>query len=52
VREASQPGGRSAPRRGRRRHEDEDDTPVVGLGDHTPDFLLRPVFPDDKPDVA
>ena len=41
-----------APRRGRRRHEEEDDTPVLGLGDHTPDFLLRPVFPSDKPDVA
>ncbi|MEM9123949.1 MAG: hypothetical protein AAGB03_11595, partial [Pseudomonadota bacterium] len=27
-------------RRDRRR--DEDDTPVVGLGDHVPAFLLRP----------
>jgi hypothetical protein len=26
----------------RRRHED-DDAPVVGLGDHVPSFLLRPV---------
>jgi superfamily II DNA/RNA helicase len=28
------------------RHErprDDDDTPVIGLGDHVPDFLLRPV---------
>ena len=29
------------PRRERARHED--DAPVIGLGDHVPDFLLRPV---------
>jgi len=49
---ASEKSATPAPRRGRRRHEEEDDTPVLGLGDHTPDFLLRPVFPSDKPDVA
>ncbi len=30
-------------RRGRRYRDQEDDTPVVGLGDHVPAFLLRPV---------
>ncbi len=30
-------------RRPERRRHDDDDTPVVGLGDHVPSFLLRPV---------
>ena len=30
-------------RNDRRRHHDDDDAPVVGLGDHVPSFLLRPV---------
>ena len=30
-------------RRPDRRRHDDDDTPVVGLGDHVPSFLLRPV---------
>ncbi|MBK0397794.1 DEAD/DEAH box helicase [Limibaculum sp. M0105] len=34
---------RRAPERDRRRGEKRDDKPVVGLGDHVPDFLLRPV---------
>ncbi len=34
---------RSRGRRGRRRYDDDDDTPVIGLGDHVPAFLLRPV---------
>jgi len=42
---------RESSRRSRKK-QDEDDMPVVGLGDHTPDFLLRPVFPSDKSDVA
>ena len=38
----------TAPTRGRqapsgRRDRDEDDVPVIGLGDHVPSFLLRPV---------
>jgi superfamily II DNA/RNA helicase len=33
-----------APRRRNPRHE-EDDPPVVGMGDHVPSFLLRPVRP-------
>ncbi len=38
-------GGRERPRRERTRENgrDRDDAPVVGLGDHTPSFLLRPV---------
>jgi superfamily II DNA/RNA helicase len=35
---------REAPRRRNARHE-EDDPPVVGMGDHVPGFLLRPVRP-------
>jgi superfamily II DNA/RNA helicase len=35
---------REAPRRRNPRHE-EDDPPVVGMGDHVPGFLLRPVRP-------
>lgn len=45
-------GDRGGRRRDRRRDRD-DDPPVVGLGDHVPAFLLRPVFPDkDKRDLA
>ena len=38
-------GGRADGGRDRRRHhrEDHDDVPVLGLGDHVPAFLLRPV---------
>jgi superfamily II DNA/RNA helicase len=37
-------GGKSSGRgRDRRSNEDRDDRPVVGLGDHVPQFLLRPV---------
>ncbi len=32
---------RGEPRERRRRHEDHDDKPVQGLGDHVPAFLLR-----------
>ena len=41
---ATPPASRRSPDalRGRPR-EDEDDVPVVGLGDHVPSFLLRPV---------
>ncbi len=35
-----------APRR--ERHRRDDDAPVIGLGDHVPGFLLRPV-PKRKP---
>jgi superfamily II DNA/RNA helicase len=38
---------RAAPRRERPRRED--DAPVIGLGDHVPDFLLRPVKARAKP---
>ena len=38
---AAQPTGDR--RRPERRRHDDDDTPVVGLGDHVPSFLLRPV---------
>jgi hypothetical protein len=34
-------GDRLAPRP--RRDDDRDDAPTVGLGDHVPAFLLRPV---------
>ena len=34
---------RTDQRGGRNRHRDDDDIPVVGLGDHVPSFLLRPV---------
>jgi hypothetical protein len=37
----------SAPRRDRPRRED--DAPVIGLGDHVPDFLLRPVKARARP---
>ena len=37
-----EPGAR---RRRPQREEPEDDTPVVGLGDHVPAFLMRPVRP-------
>ncbi|WP_442754080.1 DEAD/DEAH box helicase [Methylocystis sp. JAN1] len=30
-------------RRSRRRHHEDDGPPVIGLGDHVPSFLLRPV---------
>ncbi|WP_026605716.1 DEAD/DEAH box helicase [Methylocapsa acidiphila] len=33
----------SAPRRGPRRRPEDEDAPVVGMGDHVPMFLLRPV---------
>ncbi len=36
------PAEEPRPRERRRRHED-DDAPVIGLGDHIPAFLLRPV---------
>jgi len=39
---ADQPTG-DRRRPDRRRHHDDDDAPVVGLGDHVPSFLLRPV---------
>jgi len=36
--------GNEAPQRGRGRREDRDDGPaVVGMGDHVPQFMLRPV---------
>src|SRR5690606_26739274 len=42
----------SEPRR-RREHDrrrDHDDVPVIGLGDHVPSFLLRPVrVPSEEP---
>jgi len=38
---AAQPAGDR--RRPDRRRHDDDDAPVVGLGDHIPSFLLRPV---------
>jgi superfamily II DNA/RNA helicase len=38
---AAQPTGDR--RRPERRRHDDDDAPVVGLGDHVPSFLLRPV---------
>jgi hypothetical protein len=47
--------GSSAPER--RRHND-DDSPVVGMGDHVPMFLLRPTkvkpakAPEDNDDPA
>ncbi|MDO9443645.1 MAG: DEAD/DEAH box helicase, partial [Beijerinckiaceae bacterium] len=36
-----EPRAEQRPQRGRGR--DDDDVPVVGLGDHVPSFLLRPV---------
>ncbi|MEF3368045.1 DEAD/DEAH box helicase, partial [Methylocystis sp. 9N] len=36
----------AAPERGERRprrHHEDDGPPVIGLGDHVPSFLLRPV---------
>jgi len=36
-------GSRSSRGGGRRTSRDDDDKPVVGLGDHVPAFLLRPV---------
>ncbi|MDX7950993.1 DEAD/DEAH box helicase [Lichenihabitans sp. Uapishka_5] len=43
-REASRSdGARHEAPRGRSRWQDEDDVPVVGLGDHVPSFLLRAV---------
>jgi superfamily II DNA/RNA helicase len=38
----AEPARFAAPAR-RPRHEDSDDRPVIGLGDHVPSFLLRPV---------
>jgi superfamily II DNA/RNA helicase len=38
---AARPPGGGAPRRDRPQRED--DAPVIGLGDHVPSFLLRPV---------
>ncbi|MEM9199607.1 MAG: hypothetical protein AAGD12_17360, partial [Pseudomonadota bacterium] len=41
---AEHDGGRSRPSRSRRRGDTrQDDTPVVGLGDHVPAFLLREI---------
>jgi superfamily II DNA/RNA helicase len=42
VERAPQPADRPAPR-GRPRRDHEAEPPVVGLGDHVPSFLLRPV---------
>ncbi len=39
----AEPAPPPAPRRQPRRRQDEDDAPVVGMGDHVPMFLLRPV---------
>ena len=39
---ASNPSSRDRPQR-RGRPPRDDDAPVIGLGDHVPDFLLRPV---------
>ncbi|MEM8814064.1 MAG: DEAD/DEAH box helicase [Pseudomonadota bacterium] len=36
-------GGRKEKRAPRREREEENEAPVVGMGDHVPDFLLRPV---------
>ena len=33
----------AAPEQSRRRHREDDDEPVIGLGDHVPSFLLRSV---------
>jgi superfamily II DNA/RNA helicase len=41
--ESDRPLRREAPRGRSRWNEDEDDSAVVGLGDHVPSFLLRPV---------
>lgn len=40
---SDQRNDRGRERGGRRRHREEQDEPVVGLGDHVPAFLLRPV---------
>ncbi|MEM8812690.1 MAG: DEAD/DEAH box helicase [Pseudomonadota bacterium] len=40
-------GSRGPKRRNRRDRDEENDTPVIGMGDHVPDFLLRPL-PDFK----
>ena len=41
---AAPPANRAAPRgRPRRERDNEAETPVIGLGDHVPNFLLRPV---------
>jgi superfamily II DNA/RNA helicase len=42
-RHTAQPKQGSRRSEGRRPHHDEDDEAVVGLGDHVPSFLLRPV---------
>jgi hypothetical protein len=39
---ARAPSPKERPQR-RERPTREDDAPVIGLGDHVPDFLLRPV---------
>ncbi len=39
----ARPEGRTDRNERRPRHRDDDDVPVVGLGDHVPSFLLRPV---------
>jgi superfamily II DNA/RNA helicase len=35
-------------RQRRSRHDEHDDPPVVGLGDHVPPFLLRPLAPRER----
>ena len=40
------------PRRAAERPAREDDAPVIGLGDHVPDFLLRPVKARARPAPA
>ena len=42
-RAASRPESRRGQPAGERRHRDHDDAPVVGMGDHVPMFLRRPV---------
>ncbi|WP_036259249.1 DEAD/DEAH box helicase [Methylocapsa aurea] len=36
-------GAHAAPSRRPRRRQEEDDAPVIGMGDHVPMFMLRPV---------
>jgi len=43
ARDGSRDGGQGGERRPRQRRGGERDEPVVGLGDHVPAFLLRPV---------
>jgi len=37
--------------RGRKGRDEDRDEPVVGMGDHVPAFLMRPVFDKKKPSV-